>query len=657
MCGLTGFFDTGSLRSRDERSRILAAMTESMAHRGPDAQGLWCSDDGVVGLGHRRLSIIDLSAAGAQPMASADGRFTVVYNGEGYNAEEMKRDLEAKGHRFRGHSDTEVLCEGFSAWGVEGCVRRFNGMFAIAVWDGVERRLWLARDRLGIKPLHWAKFGNLVLFGSELKSLRAYPGWQPEVDRDAVAAFLRHNYVPAPYTVYRGVRKLEPGHLLTVGENGDIRDVPYWNAHEVAMAGMAARVDIGETEAIDELESLLADAVHRQMVSDVPLGAFLSGGIDSSTVAALMRTKAGATVRTFSIGFDESGYDESAHAAAVAKHLGTDHTELTLRPDEALALVPGLAEYYDEPFADSSQLPTLLLSRLTRQHVTVALSGDGGDELFAGYNRYFWSRRLDKGIGWIPPALRRMGGRALTTLSPSAWDGIAALVPSRLRPPQVGDKVHKLAEVLALDETALYRRLISHWRDPESLVAGSREPRGPVWDLSLLGDFPQAIDRMQYLDTVTYLPDDILTKVDRASMAVSLEARVPLLDHRVVEFAWKLPLSLKVRDGGGKWILKQVLFRHVPRELVERPKMGFGVPIVDWLRGPLREWAEDLLDERGLAAGGLVDPAPVRALWAEHLSGRRNWQYLLWDVLMLEEWRRRWLGGNVTRSVSALAGA
>ncbi|PKU23531.1 asparagine synthase (glutamine-hydrolyzing) [Telmatospirillum siberiense] len=643
MCGLTGFFDTGSQRSREERLRILSTMTESIAYRGPDAQGLWISESGTVGLGHRRLSIIDLSPAGAQPMTSADGRFIIVYNGEGYNAWDLKSELEAKGHRFRGHSDTEVLCEGFSAWGVEECIRRFNGMFAIVAWDTVERRLWLVRDRLGIKPLHWAKFGELLMFGSELKCLRAHPGWQPEIDRDAVAAYLRHNYIPAPRTVYQGVRKLEPGHLLTVSADGEVKDLCYWSAHDVARAGVAGRGAFDETEAIDRLEALLTDAVHRQMVSDVPLGAFLSGGIDSSTVAALMRTKAGATVRTFSIGFSETGYDESAHAAAVARHLGTDHTELTLRPDEALALVPGLAEYYDEPFSDSSQLPTLLLSRLTRQHVTVALSGDGGDELFAGYNRYFWSRRLERGIGWIPPGLRRLGGKALRSVPPAAWDRMAGLLPSRLCPPQPGDKIHKLADVLALDETALYRRLISHWPEPERLVPGSREPRGPVWDDALTNDFPQGVDRMQYLDTVTYLPDDILTKVDRATMAVSLEARVPLLDHRVVEFAWSLPLSLKLRDGGGKWILKQVLYRHVPRELVERPKMGFGVPIAAWLRGPLRDWAEDLLDARGLAEGGLVDPAPVRHLWAEHLSGRRNWQYLLWGVLMLEEWRRRWM--------------
>jgi asparagine synthase (glutamine-hydrolysing) len=477
-----------------------------------------------------------------------------------------------------------------------------------------------------------------------LKSLRAHPGWLPEIDRDAVAAFLRYDYVPAPYTIYLGVKKLQPGHMLMISADGELKDRRYWNAHTVAQTGLATRHSMDDTEAIDRLEALLSDAVHRQMVSDVPLGAFLSGGIDSSTVAALMRTKTGARVRTFSIGFDEPGYDESAHAALVARHLGTEHTELTLEPRDALDLVPSLAEFYDEPFADPSQLPTLLLSRLTRRHVTVALSGDGGDELFAGYNRYFWSRRLQRSLGWMPAGLRRLGGRALRAVSPAGWDAVARAIPAGRRPSQPGDKMHKLADVLALDGAALYRGLVSHWPDPESVVPGSHEPHGANWDETLTVDFPEDVDRMQYLDTVTYLPDDILTKVDRASMAVSLEARVPLLDHRVVEFAWGLPLSMKLRDGGGKWILKQVLYRHVPRALVERPKMGFGVPIDAWLRGPLRDWAESMLDDHALTSGGLVDPAPVRRLWIEHLSGRRNWQYLLWDVLMLEEWRRRWMG-------------
>ncbi|HLN24100.1 MAG TPA: asparagine synthase (glutamine-hydrolyzing) [Patescibacteria group bacterium] len=643
MCGIAGLLDLGRATGEDALTARITAMTDSMVHRGPDAGDRWIDTSAGIALGHRRLSIIDLSPAGAQPMASADGRFVIVYNGEGYNADELRAELAMLGHRFRGHSDTEVLVEGFSAWGVEATIRRFNGMFAIAVWDRAERRLSLARDRLGIKPLFWGRFGQTVLWGSELKVLRACGGWQAEINRDAVAGFLRHSYVPAPLSIYQGVAKLEPGHILTIGPDGVIDDRVYWDARLAARDGIATRRDWSDAEATDQLEALLTDAVHRQMVADVPLGAFLSGGIDSSTVVALMRTKPGARVRTFSIGFPVEGYDESQHAAAVARHLGTEHTELIVEPSHALDLVPHLADWYDEPFADSSQIPTLLLAKMTRQHVAVALSGDGGDELFAGYNRYFWSGRLQSILGKMPPATRRGVANALRMASPSAWDKLAGLIPARLRLPQLGDKVHKLAGVLELDEMGRYRRLVSHWENPDQMVVGGHEPHGAIWDALMLTDFPNGMDRMQVLDALTYLPDDILTKVDRATMAVSLEARVPLLDHRLYEFAWSLPQSLKLRDGGGKWLLKQVLYRHVPRALLERPKMGFGLPIGPWLRGPLRDWAESLLDETRLRDAGLIDPAPVRRLWAEHLSGRWNRQHLLWDVLMLEEWRSRWM--------------
>jgi asparagine synthase (glutamine-hydrolysing) len=638
VCGIAGLFDFRRQSGIEDVKRHVTDMADALRHRGPDQGGAWADEGAGIALGHRRLSIQDLSPAGAQPMASACGRFVLVYNGEGYNAGDLRTELAAAGVTFRGHSDTEVLAEGFSAWGVEQTVARFNGMFAFAVWDRQARQLVLGRDRLGIKPLYWTARGGRLMFASELKAMRAVPGWDPALNRDAVAAFLRHNYIPAPHTIYQGVFKLEPGHLLTVDAEGTCCDRTYWNARDVALAD---RVDIGEAEAVQRLEALLTDAVQRQMVSDVPLGAFLSGGVDSSVVVALMRAR-GANVRTFSIGFDEGGYDESQHAAQVARHLGTDHTELRFSERHLLDLVPRMALVYDEPFGDSSQLPTLLLSQLARSHLTVALTGDGGDEVFAGYNRYFWGRKLRR-LTAVPAPVRGLAARMLTAVPTQTWDGVAKLAPARLRVPQAGDKAHKLASVLTLNDMGLYRRLVSHWEQPDRIVQGGHEPASPLWDDSWITDFPDPVARMQALDTVTYLPDDILTKVDRASMAVSLETRVPLLDHRVVEFAWTLPRHLLVRNGGGKWLLRQVLHRHVPSALVERPKMGFGVPIGQWLKGPLRDWAEDLLNPRRMEQTGLLNAAPITRCWDEHLSGQRNWQYPLWDVLMLESWRRHWM--------------
>lgn len=641
MCGIAGLWDITADGSTSDRAANIRAMTSIQAHRGPDADGFWFDHAAGVALGHRRLSIIDLSPAGAQPMVSADGRYVLTYNGEGYNAQDLRTELEERGHRFRGYSDTEVLVEGFACWGIEETIRRFNGMFAIGVWDRLERRLTLARDRVGIKPLYWYRQGSLILFGSELRVLKAHPRFRADINRDAVASFLRHNYVPGPLSIFQGVEKLRPGTLMCFSAE-DVETRTYWDARDVALSGIANRRDISPQEAVGRLDDLLTDAVHRQMVSDVPLGAFLSGGIDSSTVVALMCKKAGSQVRSFSIGFGERDFDESKHAAAVAAHLGTDHTELVVSPSHARELVPTLAEWWDEPFADSSQLPTLLLSKLTRDSVTVALSGDGGDELFAGYNRYFWPERLRPLIGWMPQPLRRCVSAGMKSIPPEVWDRACSLLPAHIRPPQAGDKIHKAAEVLMLEDLALYRRFVSHWSEPERVALGGREFKGELWNDRLTTLFPNPIERMQYLDLVTYLPDDILTKVDRATMAVSLEARVPLLDHRVVEFAWSMPLELKARNGQGKWMLRQVLDRYVPRELIDRPKMGFGVPIGAWLKDPLRDWAESLLDETRLRSAGLVDAKAVRTVWHEHLAGKRNWQYLLWDVLMLEAWRARW---------------
>jgi asparagine synthase (glutamine-hydrolysing) len=645
VCGIAGIWDRSHRRAPQEIAASVAAMTEALRYRGPDAGGLWHDPAAGVAIGHRRLSIVDLSQAGAQPMVSSCGRFVLSYNGEIYNAAELRPELEAAGRRFRGRSDTEVIVEGAAQWGVAPTVERLIGMFALALWDRQERILHLVRDRLGIKPLYWGEFDGTLLFGSELKALRADRSWPVALDRDALAAYLRFGYVPAPHAIYQGMRKLPPGTILSLGPDGPPALAAYWSLADVAARGQNARFTGGEAAAADALETLLRDAVRRRMVADVPLGAFLSGGIDSSTVAALMQQESGRPVRTFSIGFAARGYDEAQHAAAVARHLETDHTELYVTPEDALAVVPQLPEMYDEPFADSSQVPTYLVSEMTRRHVTVALSGDGGDELFAGYTRYFRGRTLYRALGAVPPPLRALAATGVRALPPEAWSAFASVLPERRRPAQLGEKLHKIAGVMAAAPGAggFYRELVSLWGEPAALLSAGSEPAGPLDNPEVPGLVPDVVERMQYLDTLTYLPDDILVKLDRASMAVSLEARVPLLDHRLVAFAWSLPPAMKAGGGVGKRVLRRVLYRHVPRELVDRPKMGFAMPVHSWLRHELRDWAESLLDEARLKRGGVFDPAPIRRRWQEHRDGRRNWQASLWAVLMFEAWRQRWL--------------
>ena len=642
MCGIAGFLATQANASPEQLTATVAAMAVSLQHRGPDDQGVWVDAECGVAFSHRRLSIIDLSPAGHQPMVSADGRFVLNYNGEVYSYREIRRDLEARGVSFRGASDTEVILESIAAFGLRATLTRLIGMFTIALWDRNERSLTLVRDRLGIKPLYWTWNDGLFLFGSELKALRAHSGWTPRIDRGSVAAYLRHGYVPAPRTIYEGVQKLEPGTVLTLPWHGEPRIERFWDARTGARAGLANQLRGSDAELTDQLESLLQDAVRRRMIADVPLGAFLSGGIDSSTVVALMQAADVGTVKTFTIGFDIEGFDEAPRAAAVARHLGTDHTELTVTAQQALDVIPQLPQCYDEPFADSSQIPTYLVSAMTRRHVTVALSGDGGDELFAGYNRYQLGAERWRRLLLLPRPVRRGIAAALSSLPPDRWSSLLSFLPTRMRPSQIGDKLHKVAAVLQQDDPdGIYRRLVTHW-DPAELMPATTEPRGVIWDPSVASEIPGLLERMQFLDLVTYLPDDILTKVDRASMAVSLEARVPLLDHRVVEFGWRLPRTAKIRNGPSRWLLRQVLYRHVPPALVERPKMGFGIPLADWLRGPLRGWAEALLNEQRLRDAGLVDAARVRQVWQDHLDGRSNAENLLWGVLMLEAWRERW---------------
>ena len=645
MCGIAGLWDRHRQTAADALRADAGAMTDTLIHRGPDDGDLWVDPEAGLALGHRRLSIVELSAAGAQPMVSSCGRFVISYNGEVYNGDELRPELIAAGRRFRGRSDTEIIVEGAAVWGVAATVERLIGMFAMALWDRRERALYLVRDRLGIKPLYWADFAGRVLFGSELKALRAAPSWPTELDRDALAAYLRFGYVPAPHSIYRGVYKLPPGTILTMPARGPPAISNYWSLAEVARRGQSTRFAGDEAEAADALDGLLRDAIGRRMAADVPLGAFLSGGINSSTVVALMQAQSARPVRTFSIGFRDADYDEGRNAAAVARHLGTDHTELYAAPEHALEVIPTLADMYDEPFADSSQVPTFLVSKITRGHVTVALSGDGGDELFAGYNRHLRGVTLWRALDAAPQPLRALAASGVRALSPAAWSALGMLIPERRRPAQFGDKMHKLAGVLGREAegSGFYRQVVSLWDDPAAVATSGSEPPGPLDDRRVRELVPDFVERMQYIDTLTYLPDDILIKLDRASMAVSLEARVPLIDHRVVAFSWSLPPALKAGNGIGKRLLRRVLYRYVPQKLVDRPKHGFAMPVDAWLRNELRDWAEHLLDARRLAADGIFRPEPIRQRWREHLSGERNWQASLWSILMFQAWKERWL--------------
>lgn len=645
MCGFTGFLDLVTATPAEALEGQLRAMTDTLVHRGPDDAGTWTDAGAGIALGHRRLSILDLSPLGHQPMVSACGRYVIAFNGEIYNFRTLRADLEAAGETFVGHSDTEVLLRLIALRGVRAAVGAANGMFAFALWDRRNRILTLGRDRLGQKPLYYGRCGNTVLFGSELKALRAHGAFNAPVDRGAVVLFLRHGYIPAPRSIHEGIFKLPPGTLLTVAADGALgTPEPYWSATAAAAAGVANPFAGSPEEAVEALEGLLGDAVDLCMVSDVPLGAFLSGGIDSSTVVALMQARSSRPVRTFTIGFDVPGFNEADHARAIAGHLGTDHTELMVTEADAQAVIPRLPGLYDEPFADSSQIPTFLVSELARRHVTVALSGDGGDELFCGYNRYNQGFAMARRFIPLPTALRRLAVAGMTAVPVPVYDRLAGMVLRLRRHGQVGDKAHKLAGILdAPDWQEMYRRLVSLWQNPADAVRDGREPLSALADASAWPALDSPIHGMMVRDAVTYLPDDILVKTDRAAMGVSLEGRIPLLDHRVFEFAWTLPLAIQRHDGQGKWPLRQVLERHVPRTLIDRPKMGFGIPLAHWLRGDLRDWAEDLLSETALRDAGLLDPAVIRNLWRQHQTGARNWHHQLWCVLMLQAWGRQGL--------------
>lgn len=615
-----------------------------LSHRGPDNYGEWVSAEQGIALGFRRLAILDTSSTGNQPMVSNSGRYVITFNGEIYNFADLKKELDISDSELRGHSDTEVLLTAFEQWGIRETITRAVGMFAIALWDREATTLYLIRDRLGEKPLYYGVMRDNLLFGSELKALQQHPAWNGSIDRGALALYLRHNYVPAPYSIYSNIRKVMPGTIVSfAGCKIDQPHIePYWSALEMVERCTANQFSGSDEEILNSLDERLRLTIRDEMVADVPLGAFLSGGVDSSLLVAIMQSESSSPIQTFTIGFDEEGFNEANHAKAVADHLGTDHTELYVTPETTLSVVSRMPVIYDEPFADSSQIPTFLVAQLARRHVTVSLSGEGGDELFAGYNRYFWGERLWSQLKRIPKPMRTVAGSLLRQFSPDQWDTVfkklSKLIPDTYKVINPGHKIHKTAGIAsAQTPDELYRLSMTHWPDPAAITGVPEHPTvlttPSAWPL-----FENPVLRMMYFDLVTELPDDILVKVDRATMAVSLESRAPFLDHRVLEFAWRIPLHQKVRDGQGKWILRELLYRYVPQSLIDRPKMGFGVPIDTWLRGPLKEWASDLLSPDRLKREGFLAPEIINAFWKEHLSGQRNHSHALWGALMFQAW-------------------
>jgi asparagine synthase (glutamine-hydrolysing) len=644
MCGIAGFWQAQP-ENKESLLETARAMARTLVHRGPDDGGVWVDPESNIGLCHRRLSIIDLSSAGHQPMGSTCGRYIIVFNGEIYNFLELKRELLNLGRTFRGTSDTEVLLEGLAEWGIAKLVPRLNGMFAFAVWDRLEKVLTLARDHIGIKPLYYGWAGDTFLFGSELKALLAHPKFQRKVDPRAIGLLLQYNYIPAPYCIWEGCHKLPAGHMFVMKSAPARAEAEaFWSIDHLVNNGGREKWENGDGgQAVAELDALLRDAVRQQMVADVPLGAFLSGGIDSSTVVAFMQSQSRKKIKTFTISFPEGNFDEAKHARGVADHLGTEHTELLVTPDDVLAVVPSLAAIYDEPFADSSQIPTFLVSQLTRRHVTVALSGDGGDELFAGYSHYPSAKQVWRLTRLVPSALRSSLAALLSSIGGSGGGAAPGLFEGFLSP-TFGHKVRRLSAAVAVNEAAaFYQNQISRWLDPGMVVINHQDCRLPFaapeqrprnWDI---------VESMTYFDSLNYLPENVLTKVDRASMAVSLETRVPLLDYRLVEFSTRVPLTFKIRGGQGKWLLREVLYKYVPPHLVDRPKMGFRLPLASWLRGPLRSWAEELLELRKLEETQLLVGKPIRQKWKEHLEGQHDWSRHLWSVIMFQAWSQKWL--------------
>ena len=643
MCGFTGFYDSNYQITEPEK--MLVSMGEAIQHRGPDDSGVWYEASIGLGLSHRRLAIVDVSEAGHQPMKSFSNRYTIAFNGEIYNHLELRSELQAAGYSFvwKGHSDTETLLACFDVWGIKDTIKKAVGMFAIALWDSEDSKLSLIRDRVGEKPLYYGWHNDCLLFGSELKAITINPLFKKKIDRNSLTLLLRHNYIPSPHCIWKNTYKLQPGTILTyelLSKKATVET--YWCPKKIVEESENKRENVNTLQAVDDLESVLSSAIAKQMAADVPLGAFLSGGIDSSVIVALMQAQSEQPIKTFSIGFHDKKYNEAEHAKLVAEHLKTEHTELYVSPEDALEIVPKLAAIYDEPFADSSGIPTYLVSKMAKEKVTVALSGDAGDELFCGYNRYLMTNSLWSKLKRIPVSIRWVMAKLLLLIPPKVWDSIGdflhKLFPNKI-PAYLGDKIHKGAGVLASNSVRqLYRSLVSLWNQPEEVVLHAQESKSIVSDASQQPVLNSDIELMMAIDMCSYLPDDILVKVDRAAMAVSLETRVPFLDHKLIEYAWKLPMDLKIREGKSKWVLREVLFRHVPRKLIERPKMGFGIPLDSWLRGPLKNWAGELLDESRLRQEGYFEVNLVKEKWEEHQSGKRNWSHHLWTILMFQAW-------------------
>lgn len=639
MCGFSGFFDTGVI-TYDPKS-ILFSMGESISHRGPDDSGEWFDSACNLGFSHRRLSVLDISPAGHQPMTSLSGRFVLVYNGEIYNHLELRRLLKqsTSNINFKGNSDTETLLFCFEAWGIEATAKSLRGMFAFSVWDNQKKSLVLVRDRAGEKPMYYGWKNNVFFFGSDLKAFKQHPKFNAEINRGSISLLLRHNCIPAPYSIYKDIFKLESGCLLEITlSTRKSKKWSYWSLNDVVSNSKFTGTP---DEAVSKLENLALDAVKGQMLSDVPIGAFLSGGVDSSTVVSLMQSQSFNPIKTFSIGFNEQKYNEAEYAKKIAKHLGTEHTEFYISSNDAMNVIPKLPELYSEPFSDSSQIPTFLLSELAKKDVTVSLSGDAGDELFCGYNRYMLTNRLWKSLSILPRNMRSSIAKVMMSIPLRKWDDMSALIPGAKNLHDFGGKIHKGASVLeskSIDE--LYLGLVSHFKDPGSFVINGDEPLTSLTGKNKIKSIESLnnVEKMMALDFLTYLPDDILTKVDRASMGVSLEARVPFLDHRIIEFAWSLPLSIKTKGGNSKWPLRQLLYKYVPKELIDRPKMGFSMPVDSWLRGPLRNWAEELLNEDRLCREGYFHSELVGQMWNEHILGKNNWQHQLWNILMFQAW-------------------
>lgn len=622
MCGLAGFININ--KKGTDINNVLISMADVLYRRGPDGTGTWYDSEAGIGLVHTRLAIIDLSSAGHQPMSSLCGRYVISFNGEIYNHLELRKLLQKdKEIQWRGHSDTETLLSCFSFWGIEKTLQSCVGMFSIALWDKLENKLTLARDRVGEKPLYWGWQNDTLLFGSELKALKVHPDFSADINRDALCLLMRHSYIPAPHTIYAGIYKLMPGHYITFsagGTNQHVASTAYWSMNDVIEAGLSNPFEGSQSECTDRLEEIISASIRDQMLSDVPLGAFLSGGVDSSLIVSLMQKFSSIPVKTFAIGFEDERFDEAPYAAAVARHLGTDHTDMYVSEKDILELIPSLPDIYCEPFADSSQLPTIMVSKMARQHVTVALSGDAGDELFGGYTPYQFTPRYWSSVKRIPLALR----------------GFIAKNAQSLPLPQ---KLQKLATCLdAASREAFYLKIISHWQLPESVVLKGCEPYTAFNNPELWPKTDNFVEWMMATDALVYMTDDILVKVDRAAMYSSLETRVPLLDHRVIEFAWQMPFDSKIRNGTGKLPLRDILYRYVPREMIERPKKGFSVPLANWLRGPLRDWAEFLLNEERLDREGYFNASVIRSRWEKHLTGKKDYSRQLWNVLMFQAW-------------------